>query len=479
MLRRIAIALILFPALALAQAQRDPTTGASPASAAAASEAKAATVSPAAPSSGAAALQLMRDKGLITQAEYEAAMAQAAAATVTTVTTSEVVVIKEEPKKKEPPLKAAVSFSGDWGEASFGLLLQSWFYGSTDDRFYANSTTPNFTTQFAGTAPGSGITTFRIRRAEFSFGGVIAKLVTFRLMIDPAIVQGGPISISSGRYNPANNSVSGVINVRDILQDAWVGVRIPYHEIRMGQFKIPLTMEGYGSSSKLDFAERAMVTRFLGDVRDLGIGVFSRDVPFVEYQLAVVNGTGKNLTATSTHKSGVGRLVVKPVKGVSFGGSGAFGSVWDNTNRTYLLQNRAGAELNVQLFGIIARGEYVAGRTGNFSSTSGEYNTAPAGWYATLGYQFDALKLPELQLLASYEDWNSDTNTSIAQCATGQPAAGSNRCVKNAGWRFGVNYDVLPKVIPGSKLQLNYYRGVDWVRGVWGNEFFLVAQFVI
>ena len=47
--------------------------------------------------------------------------------------------------------------------------------------------------------------------------------------------------------------------------------RVSYLDASIGQFKIPVSYEGYNSSSKLLFAERAPVSRKYGDVRDMGL----------------------------------------------------------------------------------------------------------------------------------------------------------------------------------------------------------------
>ena len=56
-----------------------------------------------------------------------------------------------------------------------------------------------------------------------------------------------------------------------MFQDFYVTYKTTYVEASVGQFKIPVSWEGYNSSSKLLFAERAPVSRAFGDKRDLGI----------------------------------------------------------------------------------------------------------------------------------------------------------------------------------------------------------------
>jgi phosphate-selective porin len=199
------------------------------------------------------------------------------------------------PKAEKPPVTQS------WGKGTIGLLLQGWFTASTDTRFSAALTSPKFAPSGENNA---GTSTFRLRRAEMSYDGSVAKIVKYRAMIDPTIIQNGPIT---GAVSGDQGHETDTVTVKDILQDAWVGVMVPFHEVRLGQFKIPLTMEGFGSSGKLDFAERSLMGRTFGDQRDIGLMVLSDKVPYVEYELALVNGAGKNVYDNSPQKTGVFR----------------------------------------------------------------------------------------------------------------------------------------------------------------------------
>ena len=58
-----------------------------------------------------------------------------------------------------------------------------------------------------------------------------------------------------------------------ILQDVQLTYMTDYADISIGQFKIPVSLEGAGSASKLLFPERALISRAFGDKRDLGLKV--------------------------------------------------------------------------------------------------------------------------------------------------------------------------------------------------------------
>jgi len=362
------------------------------------------------------------------------------------------------PAAAPKPEKAPVVQST--GKGSIGLLLQGWFTGTTDTRFSATATSPGFKPSGEDNA---GSSTFRLRRAEMSYDGSLAKIVKYRAMIDPTIIQNGPIAVSG-------TSPNETVTVKDILQDAYVGVVVPWHEVRLGQFKLPLTMEGYGSSGKLDFAERSLMGRTFGDQRDIGVMILSDKVPHVEYEIALVNGAGKNVYDNSPHKTGVFRAVATPYKGISVGGSAQLGGVFNTGAGKMLHRNRAGVEAALEMHGVSLKAEYMAGVDGQFSSTSGLSANRPAGYYVTGGYRYQ-----NWQGVVRYERYVSDNPTSTEECRVA-PNAGSSRCQKNRGIAVGVNYDVDTSILNSAKLQLDYVNDKDEVKDVTAHEVFLVGQ---
>jgi hypothetical protein len=238
--------------------------------------------------------------------------------------------------------------------------------------------------------------------------------------------------------------------------------------------KIPLTMEGFNSSGKLDFAERAIVTRTFGDQRDIGLMVLSDKVPFVEYEVGLFNGTGKNVYDNSPRKIGVLRAVAKPIPEVSAGGSVQFAQVYASTAGRTLHKNRAGLEVALEKDGATLSAEYVRGVEGAFNSSSKALSTlTPAGYYVTLGYRLR----PELQGVVRWEHFDSDTSVDTDTCkAAGSSPLPGGSCNKVRVISIGVNYDVAPELLHGAKLQLDYLNTRDEVAELLVNEIFLVAQ---
>jgi len=98
--------------------------------------------------------------------------------------------------------------------------------------------------------------------------------------------------------------------------DAWVKHTITdQFAFKFGQFKVPFSRQNLTSGGKLQFPDRAYATeRLLGlDMRDLGIelsGGFEQGI--VQYQVAVVNGDGKNLLNQDDTFAYFGRVSVNP-----------------------------------------------------------------------------------------------------------------------------------------------------------------------
>ncbi len=118
-----------------------------------------------------------------------------------------------------------------------------------------------------------------------------------------------------------------------ILRDAYIDL-LHFREagLRMGQFKIPFSLESLRSSSTIETVEKSMAVsnlRGMGKDRDIGValhGKLFRDT--IEYSLGIFNGTGLNTSDNNDNKDVVGRIVLSPFKGkkglfenLSFGAS--------------------------------------------------------------------------------------------------------------------------------------------------------------
>ena len=135
---------------------------------------------------------------------------------------------------------------------------------------------------------------FRIPRGRVTFSGKVAPTVSYKLMADLADLNGTP------------------------LRDGFVEVALPSGQLRLGQFKTPMTAEYLTSSSRLDVINRTQVVNNLAPKRDLGIQ-YRGTFPQGEFQVAVINGEGVNTREENDQKDVLGRVVFNPVPGAHLG----------------------------------------------------------------------------------------------------------------------------------------------------------------
>jgi hypothetical protein len=194
---------------------------------------------------------------------------------------------------------------------------------------------------------------FRLRRAEIHLKGeIIPDKVAYALMIDPAkVLEFQYVDVGGG---PVKQPVSAV----SVMQDFYFTYKTKWVDASLGQFKIPVSWEGYNSSSKLLFPERAAVSRTFGDKRDLGVRL-TKTFEKVMYSAGVFNGAGlNNLDGNNAKDVGL-RLEYYPVKGATIGGVG-YATVGDRDesgakDRWELDARYEKDELLVQAEGLVAR----------------------------------------------------------------------------------------------------------------------------
>lgn len=254
------------------------------------------------------------------------------------------------------PTKLAIGKEGFWQP---GALLQFWAFGSNQG--------------------GDTATTMRVRRAELRVKGeIVPKLFGFNVMIDPARVLESNSSLAlpngAGNVNVANQ---GAVT---IMQDYMITFMSEYADVSVGQFKIPLSYEGYNGSSKILFPERALVSRRFGDQRDLGIKV-EKKLGKIYYQAALFNGDGQNRLDTNAQKDAALRLEVTPVEGVMIGGVGYAGLTNRETSPT---KDRLEADFKLDMANFLLQAEYIHGWDGPTAAA----RTESAGVYATIAYTF-------------------------------------------------------------------------------------------
>lgn len=192
--------------------------------------------------------------------------------------------------------------------------------------------------------------TFFVKRARVDFQGDISPKIDYRLQLEFASPKIVDIYL---RYKPLE-----ALNVQ------------------VGQFKVPFSIENtHYVPLKYEFIEYSMaVCRLMGftDVcgvnatgRDLGAqlygGLIDRDgYSILNYNVGVFNGEGINTKDKNKSKDVVARLMVQPLRALSFAGY----YYWGEVGADYARRTRYGGGVCYDDGRWIARGEYIAGRTG-------------------------------------------------------------------------------------------------------------------
>jgi phosphate-selective porin O/P len=302
--------------------------------------------------------------------------------------------------------KLGIGKDGFWQPSA---LLQFWAFGANQG--------------------GDTTTTLRIRRAELRIKGeILPKLLGFNVMIDPARAldnNRGSLNVNGGGGGTVTANNQGTVT---ILQDFMVSFMSEYADLTVGQFKIPISYEGYNGSSKLLFPERAVVSRRFGDQRDLGIKLDKKLGKHFYYQAGVFNGEGQNKLDSNTQKDLALRLEVYPIDGIMIGGAGYMGATRRDSSPT---KDRVEADFRLDLGNVLLQAEYIHGWDGPTNVARKE----SAGIYAALGYTI----MEKVQPLFRIGHFDSDVRGNLA----GNPnERGSTAPFSDemTSYELGVNY---------------------------------------
>ncbi len=178
-------------------------------------------------------------------------------------------------------------------------------------------------TQVLAEAPEAGTAGFSIRRSRFTLAGELLKNVRFKATVDLVKVP--------------------------VLIDAQIEFMfIEAASLRIGQFKVPFSLEMATSSGDLDTISRSQTINKLspafdigGGGRDVGAVVFGK-AAFLEYALGLFNGSGANKADTNDAKDLAGRLVVRPAGFLSLGASFYDGSYAASAGAASVVRDRFG-----------------------------------------------------------------------------------------------------------------------------------------
>jgi phosphate-selective porin len=252
------------------------------------------------------------------------------------------------------------------------------------------------------------VDSFSIRRARLSLTGDVTKTVRFKLGVDLTKPQ--------------------------ILLDAVVEFE-PMKAIglRAGQFLLPFSLESLTSVTALDTINRSTTEEALApgrdnssSGRDIGVAAFGR-FAFVEYIVGLFNGAGIDTLDTNSHKDFCGRVVVRPLRCLSLGGSLYRGKQSATPDDPLLRRDKEGLDAALSLAGFSLKSEYIHARD-DLVSKSGWY--VQAGCFVLRGKIEAVLKYDAL-----------DLNRAVAGDGTSVITAGVNWQAAEKV-RLQVNYEI-------------------------------------
>ena len=273
--------------------------------------------------------------------------------------------------------------------------------------------------------------TFRIRRSELYFNGQITNKARWQVMLDPAkalALETGPSD--SPRVVPP----SAIAQSTRLLQNAVITFDYnPRMRSSIGQFKLPLGLEGQQSSGRLDTVERALFAsdRARGgayaDVRDVGVMVRGGSGSRLDIQAGLFNGVGEsqNETDRNDQKAVAASVVVRPVSGLHLGSSGAWGNGGGDRPR----RDRVGAEVQYTRGPLTLRSELMTGHDGALHRR---------GAYGHAGYRFS----PRVEGVLRVDTWDPDTDSDATASSVAERdyIAGVNVFLSQHNLKLQANY---------------------------------------
>ncbi len=338
------------------------------------------------------------------------------------------------------------------GGLKFGALLQAWWVMDHQ---------------------GSSQNTFRLRRAEVAMKGdwplgggghgAPQARVFFGVMVDPAKVL-EPHSVKAVDASGQQITATKVSSALSVLQDFFVGLSTPVADVSIGQFKIPVSFEGFHSSGEILFAERALLSRGLGtlpfsgtsykataddlglasgaygDKRDLGVKAEKRLGP-VYYYVGLFNGAGANQLDPDSRKDLAARVEVYPAQGLMLGAAG-YVTLRQGLRAAAGAKDRAEFNVRGEIGPLIVQGEYLFARDFNKKTKK---MTASQGAYAAL-----VGRLPYgLALAGRFGWWDLDVHADRTQ--VWEAAGGVHYYPKGFNANLKLDYGFYRPTFPGLK----------------------------
>lgn len=250
-------------------------------------------------------------------------------------------------------------------------------------------------TDFVGLNDG-----FQLQNARVVFNGDWNEVVQMKVGLEGA----------NGRLQGLNTA-SGELRTR--VRDAWLGyARVPWAQLRVGQFKPFFDAEEKRSSSDLMFASRALEhsgvsgeegfnERGLALSRDVGVQVLSEpllvDLDGMSvggaYMLSVVNGNGDNVLRNDNESVAVvarleGHLVVEDLVEAQLGVGFFLNERTTGQQPDLFSEDRQGlaVDLDLKVAGAIVQAQFMQRQT-SFVDVDVESDRTSTGYHVAVGYE--------------------------------------------------------------------------------------------
>jgi hypothetical protein len=280
----------------------------------------------------------------------------------------------------------------------------------------------------------SWTSTLRIRRAELRIKGeIVPKTFGYLAMFDAArLLDFSNKTVSVAGEMPAPETAGSVTvaqpptgGATSILQDVALTYMNDYADVSVGQFKIPVSLEGAGSASKLLFPERALVARKYGDRRDIGIKAEKKFDQF-GYTLGLYNGEGQNKWDSNDQKDLALRVEAYPIKELTLAVVGYTAIAERDEVGT---KDRVEGDVKLEKNGVLLQAEYI--RAWDVTGTAAKHKRIQGqGFYVVAGYTFFE-KLQPLVRIGSLDP-------EIGEDEHGAKAVDSND--ETTSYEVGANY---------------------------------------
>ena len=216
------------------------------------------------------------------------------------------------------------------------------------------------------------------------------------------------MSVSGDLNNVISYKIQGDFGSSPMLVDAFVKAKLcDAFAVQFGQFKLPFSIESPINPVDLEAVDYGdVITKLVGYSDVCGVGGLGRDLGLMftgkfmkigqdehylfDYSVGVFNGTGPYKIGDSKddnrEKEFVGRLNIKPINSVTASFSYYTGHYGPNA----LKRNRVGFGAEFNNNKVVARTEFITGKTGRVADTLDTRNDyTSVGMYSVAGYWFD------------------------------------------------------------------------------------------